>query len=96
MDDSVGDFPKGDILIDDGVIVRVASHIDADDAEWSMNAAGPEDARYAIIYNDSDVTTPKAAIGYMDLGGDVSLRQGDITLKWAGTGIHRFTYEDLS
>jgi len=33
MDDSVGDFPKGDILIEDGVIARVASHIDADDAE---------------------------------------------------------------
>jgi len=69
---------------------------DADDVEWSMNAAGPTDARYLVIYNDSDATTPKATVGWMDLGGDVSLRQGDIVAKWAGTGIHRFTYADLS
>ncbi|MFI6408463.1 amidohydrolase family protein [Streptomyces sp. NPDC050548] len=33
MDPAVGDLPRGDVLIDDGVIVQVAERIDAPDAE---------------------------------------------------------------
>lgn len=33
MDPAVGDLPRGDVLIDDGVIVQVAARIDAPDAE---------------------------------------------------------------
>jgi 5-methylthioadenosine/S-adenosylhomocysteine deaminase len=44
MDDSVGDFPQGDILIEDGVIVRVASHVDADQAELIENACAAASA----------------------------------------------------
>jgi len=62
---------------------------DANDLTFLYNAAGPTNARYAIIYNDSDTTTPKAAIGYMDFGEDKSLQDGDLKLQWAGTGIHR-------
>jgi len=62
---------------------------DATDTTFSYNAAGPEDARYAILYNDSDATTPKAAIGWLDLGTEVSLRDGDLVLQWAGDGIHQ-------
>lgn len=32
VDDNVGNFPKGDVLIEDGKIVAVAAHIEADDA----------------------------------------------------------------
>jgi len=62
---------------------------DANDLTFSYNAAGPTNARYAIIYNDSDVTTPKAAIGFLDLGGTRSLQNAGLKLQWAGTGIHR-------
>jgi predicted amidohydrolase len=33
MDPAVGDLVRGDVLIEDGVIVEVAAHIDAPDAE---------------------------------------------------------------
>ena len=69
---------------------------DADNVTWYENAAGPEDARYIIIYNDSDAIGPDSAIGWMDLGHLTSLRKGHMIIDWAATGICRFTDQDLS
>ena len=41
---------------------------------WAANASNPTDARWAIIYNDT--TTNKEVLGFIDLGGVVSLVPG--------------------
>jgi hypothetical protein len=41
---------------------------------WAANAASPTNARWAIIYNNT--TTNKEVLGYIDLGGVVSLVPG--------------------
>lgn len=54
----------------------------ADDVNWPMNAGGPTDGYFAILYNDS--ATNDEALGFIDLGGPVSLQAGDIDVEWTG------------
>jgi hypothetical protein len=41
---------------------------------WAANAASPTNARWAIIYDNT--TANKQVVGYIDLGGVVSLVPG--------------------
>ena len=41
---------------------------------WAANASSPTNARWAIVYNNT--TTNKEVLGYIDLGGVVSLVPG--------------------
>jgi len=59
--------------------------LDGDDVSWSYNAAGFTDARYAVLYNSSHASD--RAIGFVDFGEDVSLRDGDVSLRWGSSGI---------
>ena len=60
---------------------------DGDDVLWSYNANGFTNARWAILYNDTNAAD--AAIGYIDLGGTISQREGDLSLVWGSGGVFR-------
>lgn len=54
---------------------------------WAANAANPQDAAYAIAYND--VTAGKQCICFVDLAGPLDMRAGPLTItpNAAGLGI---------
>ena len=53
-----------------------------DDVGWTIDASGPTDCYWAIVYNDS--ATNKEGVGYVDLDGAVSLQADDIDIEWTG------------
>lgn len=53
--------------------------------QWLQNAGNPTNARYGIIYNNSD--SAQRAIAYLDLGSTVDLTAGDLTITWNASGI---------
>jgi hypothetical protein len=60
-----------------------------DDVTWTYDIDGFTNARWGIVYNDTDAN--KAAIGFIDLGGTVSLQAGNVVLHWANGDV--FTVE---
>jgi len=52
---------------------------------WTQNAGSPTDARWGIIYNNTNAG--KEAIGYLDLGAVVDLTAGDLTITWNASGF---------
>lgn len=48
---------------------------DFDDVSILQNASNPTNARWAIVYNDTDAN--KRCVGYLDLGTTVDLSAGD-------------------
>lgn len=60
---------------------------DGDNVTWSQNAAGFDDARYAIICKDSGVDTTSPLVGYIDLGSNVGNVDGDLSIQWNASGI---------
>jgi hypothetical protein len=63
----------------------VATLDDTGNVLWSQNAAGPTDIYWAILYNDTAAS--KECIGFLDMGGPVSLVDGDVTITWNASGI---------
>jgi len=63
----------------------VSTFDDTGNVTWSQNASGFENAYWAILYNDS--ATNKEAVGFLDLGGPVSLVTGDLTITWNASGV---------
>ena len=51
---------------------------------WSQNGSNPTDARYGLIYND---TQADQAIAWIDLGSTIDLSAGDLTITWNASGI---------
>jgi hypothetical protein len=62
-----------------------AGVFDADDIAITQNASNPTNARWGIIYNDTDAG--KRCIGYVDLGTDIDLSAGDFSITWNASGI---------
>jgi len=52
---------------------------------WSQNGAGPTNIYWAILYNDSAAS--KECVGFLDMGGPVSLQDGDVSITWNASGI---------
>lgn len=52
---------------------------------WAQNASNDVDAYWGIIYNYTDAG--KDALAFVDLGGPVDMRAGDLTITWNGAGI---------
>jgi hypothetical protein len=63
----------------------VATLDDTSNVTWSQNASGPTNIYYGVLYNDSDASD--AAICYIDMGGPVSLQDGDVSVTWNASGI---------
>ena len=65
----------------------VATLDDTVNVSWTQNGAGPTNIYWGILYNDSQTTPVKPAICYIDMGGAVSLQDGDVTVTWHTSGI---------
>lgn len=63
----------------------VATFDDTGNVTWSQNGAGPTDIYYAILY--SDTSTNDDAVCFVDMGGPVSLVDGDVSVTWNASGI---------
>jgi len=55
------------------------------DPTFSQNASGATDVFWAIIYDNTD--TNKRAIGFIDMGGPVSIAAGDVTITFDSAGL---------
>ena len=55
----------------------------------AINGSNATDARWGIIYNDTD--TDKKAIGFLDFGAVFDMTTGDLNITWNGSGIFTFT-----
>jgi len=58
---------------------------DSGNVSITQNGSNPTDARWGIIYNDTD--TSKRCIAYVDLGAVVDLSAGDFSITWNASGI---------
>lgn len=61
----------------------------ATDITITVNASNPTNARYGIIYNDTDAS--KRAIAFIDFGSDRNLTTGDFTINFGGAGTDILT-----
>lgn len=65
---------------------------DADDPAsptWAQNGSSPTNARWAVIYNNTD--TRKGCIAYIDLGAVIDMSAGDLTIAFGAGGIYTST-----
>ncbi len=62
-----------------------AAVFDGDDISIAQHASNPTDARWGIIYNDTDAG--KRAVGYVDLGAVIDLSAGAFSTAWNASGI---------
>jgi len=67
----------------------VTTFDDTGNVTWSQNGAGPTDIYWAILYNDT--ADNKEAVGFLDMGGPVSLVDGDVSITWNASGILTIT-----
>lgn len=58
---------------------------DGDNISIAQNASNPTDARYGIIYNDTDAG--KRAVAFVDLGAVINLSLGAFSISWNASGI---------
>lgn len=58
---------------------------DADDVSWSSSTI--TNARYAILYKSSGVSSSSPLIAAIDFGSDQSSSAGTFTITWAAEGI---------
>lgn len=58
---------------------------DAADVSVSQDASGFTNGYYGIIYDDT--SAGKYAIGFVDLGGPVSIQGGALNIVWNASGI---------
>jgi hypothetical protein len=63
------------------------ARFDADDpAAWAANASNPTNARWGILYNDTDAG--KRAIAFLDLGSVFDMTTGPLTVAWNANGLY--------
>jgi len=58
---------------------------DGADVSWTKTAGSPTDAYYAVVYNDTNASD--RSVGFVDLGGPVSIVDGDLSITWNASGI---------
>jgi hypothetical protein len=61
---------------------------DADDpATWAQHASNPTNARWGIVYNDTDAG--KRVLGFLDLGSTFDMTTGPLAVAWNANGLAR-------
>jgi hypothetical protein len=70
-------------------IVANVPTLRATDPMISQHASNPTNARWGIIYNDTDAN--KRALGFIDFGSDRNLTTGDFTMNFGGSGTDVLT-----
>lgn len=61
-----------------------------DTITWAQDASGPTDAYWAVLYKHTGVGSTSPVIGYLDLTGPRSLRDGPINLDPTGDVIFQY------
>lgn len=89
-----GNYSAGGTSIGDlGTAVTVSGGTmtfdSATNPTWAQNASNPTNARYAIIYNDTDGSD--RAIAFVDLGSTIDMTVGALTLTWNASGLFTLT-----
>lgn len=59
----------------------------ANDVTWSQHASGPSNIWWGVLYDDTLASPAKPAVLIVDMGGAISLQDGDITVAWNSSGI---------
>ena len=54
----------------------------ADDVNWAMNAAGPQDGYWGILYNGGAASDQ--ALGFIELDGPLDMQAGPWDIEWSG------------
>ena len=67
----------------------VTTFDDTGNVTWSQNGAGPTDIYWGVLYNAS--ASADQAVGFVDMGGAVSLVDGDVSVTWNASGILTIT-----
>jgi hypothetical protein len=62
-----------------------AAVIDGGDVAWAQNAGNPTNARWGILYNDTDAG--KRAVAFVDLGSAFDMTTGPLNINWNAAGI---------
>lgn len=62
---------------------------DATDVSIAQDAANPNNARWAIVYNST--SAGKEALAFVDLGGVTDLTAGNLAITWNASGIFSLT-----
>ncbi len=58
---------------------------DGADVSWLQNASNPTNARWGILYDDTDAENK--CIGFVDLGSAFDMTTGDLNINWNASGI---------
>lgn len=88
---SGGDYTPGGQLIGSKSLSTVTNQLrlTGGNVQWSNLTVKP---RYALIYDDTNVTvSEKTLFGYMDLG---NVKSRGVRIKWPNTGVLNFKVED--
>ena len=56
---------------------------------WAQNASNDTDARWGILYNDTQAGDP--AFAFVDLGAAIDMSAGALTVTWNASGIATVT-----
>jgi hypothetical protein len=85
-----GNYVAGGISIGNlgALISQTSGTVTADSAtnpSWAQNAGNPTNARWAIVYNDTDASDQ--AIAFIDLGATVDMTAGALTITWNASGL---------
>ena len=58
---------------------------DGADISWVQNGSNPTDARWGILYDDTD--SENKCIAFVDLGSVFDMSGGDLNVNWNASGI---------
>lgn len=91
---AVGNYAAGGITLSSVVLTETGGTVTFDAADpasptWAQHASNPQDARWAVIYNNSDAR--KGCLAFMDLGAVIDMQAGDLTLAFGANGIFTAT-----
>jgi len=83
-------YTAGGIALANKTLTLAAGSVTFDntvDPVWLQSATGFANARHAVLYKDTGVTTTSALIATADFGADVGNVAGDLTLQLDANGI---------
>ena len=91
---TAGNYAAGGLLLDTltNCVTEAAGVMTFDDTgasvTWAQDGANPQDAEFAVVYND---TQSNYCIAMIDLAGPIDMQAGDLTITWHGSGIFTIT-----
>ena len=69
------------------VLTGGLAEFDGDNVSWLQNASNPTNARWGILFNETNAGD--RCIGFVDLGSAFDMTTGDLQVNWNANGIGR-------